>query len=87
MRSNGKNCLTDPALLKISETAHLIMPYHKAIDQAREKMRGAGKIGTTGRGIGPSYEDKMARVGIRFTDLLDEAVFSGQAERESGRKK
>ena len=73
-----QNCLTDPALLKISETAHLIMPYHKAIDQAREKMRGAGKIGTTGRGIGPSYEDKMARVGIRFIDLLDEAVFQAK---------
>lgn len=70
-----QDCLTDPALLKISETAHLIMPYHKAIDQAREKMRGTGKIGTTGRGIGPSYEDKMARVGIRFIDLLDEPVF------------
>ena len=73
-----QNCLTDPALLKISEIAHLIMPYHKAIDQAREKMRGAGKIGTTGRGIGPSYEDKMARVGIRFIDLLDEAVFQAK---------
>ena len=83
-----QNCLTDPALLKISETAHLIMPYHKAIDQAREKMRGAGKIGTTGRGIGPSYEDKMARVGIRFVDLLDEAVFqaklSGNLEEKNG---
>ncbi len=73
-----QNCLTDPALLKISEIAHLIMPYHKAIDQAREKMRGASKIGTTGRGIGPSYEDKMARVGIRFIDLLDEAVFQAK---------
>ena len=73
-----QNCLTDPALLKISEIVHLIMPYHKAIDQAREKMRGAGKIGTTGRGIGPSYEDKMARVGIRFIDLLDEAVFQAK---------
>ena len=73
-----QGCLTDPALLKISETAHLIMPYHKAIDQAREKMRGEGKIGTTGRGIGPSYEDKMARIGIRFIDLLDETVFQAK---------
>lgn len=62
-------------LLKISEAAHLIMPYHKAIDLARERLRGKGKIGTTGRGIGPAYEDKMARVGIRFIDLLDEGVF------------
>ena len=70
-----QGCLLDPALLKISETAHLIMPYHKAIDLARERLRGEGRIGTTGRGIGPTYEDKMARVGIRFVDLLDEKVF------------
>jgi adenylosuccinate synthase len=70
-----QGCLTDASLLKISETAHLIMPYHKAIDLARERLRGEGRIGTTGRGIGPTYEDKMARVGIRFVDLLDEAVF------------
>ncbi len=67
--------LCEDHLLKISETAHLIMPYHKAIDQARERLRGKGKIGTTGRGIGPAYEDKMARVGIRFVDFLDEEVF------------
>jgi adenylosuccinate synthase len=71
-----QGCLSDPALLKISETAHLIMPYHKAIDLARERLRGEGRIGTTGRGIGPTYEDKMARVGIRFVDLLDAKVFS-----------
>jgi len=70
-----RGCLADSALLKISETAHLIMPYHKAIDLARERLRGEGRIGTTGRGIGPTYEDKMARVGIRFVDLLDEQVF------------
>lgn len=70
-----QGCLTDPALLKISETAHLIMPYHKAIDLARERLRGEGRIGTTGRGIGPTYEDKTARVGIRFVDLLDEKIF------------
>jgi adenylosuccinate synthase len=70
-----QGCLLDPALLKISETAHLIMPYHKSIDLARERLRGEGRIGTTGRGIGPTYEDKMARVGIRFVDLLEEQVF------------
>ena len=70
-----QGCLTDPTLLKISEIAHLIMPYHKAVDLARERLRGEGRIGTTGRGIGPTYEDKMARVGIRVIDLLDEQVF------------
>jgi adenylosuccinate synthase len=70
-----QGCLSDTSLLRISETAHLIMPYHKAIDLARERLRGEGRIGTTGRGIGPTYEDKMARVGIRFVDLLDEEVF------------
>jgi len=70
-----QGCLTDSALLKVSETAHLIMPYHKAIDLARERLRGEGRIGTTGRGIGPTYEDKMARVGIRVVDLLDEEIF------------
>ncbi|HEX7227023.1 MAG TPA: adenylosuccinate synthase [Candidatus Binatia bacterium] len=67
--------LLDDALLRISEEGHLIMPYHKAIDLARERLRGKGKIGTTGRGIGPAYEDKVARVGIRFIDLLEEDTF------------
>ncbi len=67
--------LLDDSLLRISEEAHLIMPYHKSIDQARERLRGKGKIGTTGRGIGPAYEDKMARIGIRFIDLLEEETF------------
>lgn len=55
--------------LHISHKAHLIMPYHKMLDQAREAM--AGSIGTTGRGIGPSYIDKAQRTGIRIVDLLD----------------
>ena len=76
-----QGCLSDPESLKISEIAHLITPYHKAIDLARERLRGEGKIGTTGRGIGPTYEDKMARVGIRFVDLLDEDVFANKLER------
>ena len=67
--------LLDNSLLRISEEGHLIMPYHKAIDLARERLRGKGKIGTTGRGIGPAYEDKVARVGIRFIDLLEEDTF------------
>lgn len=57
--------------LKIAPTATLILPYHIALDQAREASRGSGKIGTTGRGIGPAYEDKVARRAIRMVDLFD----------------
>jgi adenylosuccinate synthase len=60
-----------PSMLKISNRAHIIMPYHKLIDSAREASKGDKKIGTTGRGIGPCYEDKATRRGIRFCDLLD----------------
>jgi adenylosuccinate synthase len=56
--------------LLISQEAHVILPHHKAIDQARERKRGAGMIGTTGRGIGPAYEDKSARIGVRMADLV-----------------
>ncbi len=62
-------------ILLISKEAHLIMPYHKKIDLAKERLRGKHRIGTTGRGIGPAYEDKVARCGIRCGDLLDEEVF------------
>lgn len=57
--------------LFISHNAHLIMPYHKRIEEAKEKWLDAGAIGTTGRGIGPAYVDKFARSGIRVVDLLD----------------
>ena len=77
----GKGHFLDNSLLKISEEAHLIMPYHKSIDQARERLRGKGKIGTTGRGIGPAYEDKVARTGIRFVDLLDGTTFRDKLRR------
>ncbi|MFA5089899.1 MAG: adenylosuccinate synthase [Candidatus Omnitrophota bacterium] len=60
--------------LKISPLAHLIMPYHKVLDQLREKKR-RNKIGTTGRGIGPCYADKISRCGIRVVDLLDRGIF------------
>ncbi|MCF8110498.1 MAG: adenylosuccinate synthase [Desulfobacteraceae bacterium] len=60
-----------PAQLRISDKAHLIMPYHRAMDNAREAANKKKQIGTTGRGIGPCYEDKAARRGIRFVDLLD----------------
>jgi len=61
--------------LFISEKAHLIMPYHRSIDQAREARSSGIKIGTTGRGIGPAYEDKVARTGIRVGDLYEEDLF------------
>ena len=64
-----------PEKIKISERAHLIMPYHKQVDHAREIKKGDKKIGTTGRGIGPAYEDKATRRGVRFVDLLDADVF------------
>ncbi len=59
------------ANLKISQTAHVTMPYHRLIDQASEQRRGSHKIGTTGRGIGPTYADKSERTGIRVLDLMD----------------
>jgi adenylosuccinate synthase len=72
----ARGYLTEDRWLRVSEQAHLIMPYHRAIDHARERLREAGAIGTTGRGIGPAYEDKMARTGIRVGDLFDEAGFT-----------
>ncbi|OZI59845.1 adenylosuccinate synthase [Bordetella genomosp. 11] len=61
--------------LQISEICPLILPYHVAVDQAREKRKGEGKIGTTGRGIGPAYEDKIARRALRVQDLFDADLF------------
>ncbi|MFY0683287.1 MAG: adenylosuccinate synthase [Balneola sp.] len=58
----------------ISQTAHVILPYHKLLDQLKEKRRGGDAIGTTGRGIGPAYVSKVSRVGIRMVDLLDREV-------------
>lgn len=64
--------------LKISEACPLILPYHIALDQAREVAKGAGKIGTTGRGIGPAYEDKVARRAIRLQDLFHRERFAAK---------
>jgi adenylosuccinate synthase len=71
----GRGINTGEDRLLISERAHVIMPYHQSVDQAREQFKGDKKIGTTGRGIGPAYEDKATRRGIRFVDLLDPKVF------------
>ena len=66
--------------LYISKNAHLIMPYHPALDRASDAKRGARRIGTTGKGVGPAYVDKAARVGIRMADLLDERLFREKLE-------
>src|SRR5437868_9306891 len=66
--------------LKISDSAHVILPYHRAIDLAREEAAGKSKIGTTGRGIGPAYETKVSRYGIRVADLLDGPVLREKIE-------
>ncbi|MCD6295255.1 MAG: adenylosuccinate synthase [Deltaproteobacteria bacterium] len=63
-----------PGRLSLSEKAHMIMPYHKALDLARETAKGKDKIGTTGRGIGPCYEDKVTRTGVRAIDLTEPDV-------------
>ena len=66
--------------LFVSNRAHLIFPYHRQLDQASEANRAGGKIGTTSRGIGPSYEDKMGRRGLRVADLLDTETFRAKLE-------
>ncbi|OQO90559.1 adenylosuccinate synthase [Saccharomonospora piscinae] len=70
----------DTGRLLLSADAHLIMPYHVAIDKVTERYLGAKKIGTTGRGIGPCYQDKIARVGVRVQDLLDEKILRQKVE-------
>jgi adenylosuccinate synthase len=70
----------DTSKLLISADAHLIMPYHVAIDKVTERYLGKAKIGTTGRGIGPCYQDKIARVGVRAQDLLDEKILRQKVE-------
>ncbi|QQZ12467.1 adenylosuccinate synthase [Rhodococcus sp. 21391] len=70
----------DTSRLLLSADAHLIMPYHVAIDKVTERFLGAKKIGTTGRGIGPCYQDKLARVGVRVQDVLDEKILTQKVE-------
>jgi adenylosuccinate synthase len=73
---DGKGIDVGADRIKVSERAHLIMPYHQAVDLARENQKGDKKIGTTGRGIGPAYEDKATRRGVRFVDLLEPETFA-----------
>jgi adenylosuccinate synthase len=76
LEARGVSC----ARLLISANAHLIMPYHQALDKVTERYLGSAKIGTTGRGIGPTYGDKIARVGIRVQDLFDPGIFRQKLE-------
>jgi adenylosuccinate synthase len=66
--------------LKISTNAHLITPYHRTIDKVSERFLGKSKIGTTGRGIGPAYADKINRIGIRVQDLFDQSILKQKVE-------
>ncbi|OYD07943.1 adenylosuccinate synthase [Paludifilum halophilum] len=77
LRSHG----VSPQNLRISDRAHVIMPYHIKLDMAEESRKGAGKIGTTGKGIGPAYMDKAARTGIRISDLLNRDRFAEKLEK------
>jgi adenylosuccinate synthase len=70
----------DTSRLILSADAHLIMPHHRALDRVTERYLGKAKIGTTGRGIGPAYGDKVARMGIRVQDLLDPGIFRAKLE-------
>jgi adenylosuccinate synthase len=76
LRARGVSC----ERLLISANAHLIMPYHRALDKVTERYLGSARIGTTGRGIGPTYADKVARTGIRVQDLLDPGILSQKLE-------
>jgi len=72
----SRDYLKDDAQLKVSELAHIILPYHIVLDRAQEERLGSRKIGTTARGIGPCYEDKIARTGIRACDLVHHEIFA-----------
>jgi len=84
LKNNGYKVNRDN--FKISDRAHVIMPYHKAIDKARENLQGKEKIGTTGRGIGPVYEDKAARRGIKIAELIDPQSFEARLKQVIGER-
>src|SRR3954454_4354071 len=72
--------VVDISRLVVSASAHLIAPYHRTIDKVAERFLGNAKLGTTGRGIGPTYADKMSRIGIRVADLFDEELLRQKVE-------
>jgi len=77
----AQGVLRDPSRVRVSGRAHVILEWHIALDKARDEARREGAIGTTGRGIGPAYEDKVARRGIRVADLLDPAALRPAIDR------
>ena len=80
-RARAQGLEVTPDVLVLADNATLILPLHRDLDQAREARAGAGKIGTTGRGIGPAYEDKVGRRAIRFADLADREALDTKIER------
>jgi adenylosuccinate synthase len=80
-RAKGQGLPVSPDILVLADNATIILPLHRDLDQAREARAGAGKIGTTGRGIGPAYEDKVGRRAIRFADLADPGALETKIER------
>ncbi|MDX2226680.1 MAG: adenylosuccinate synthase [Verrucomicrobiae bacterium] len=74
----AKGVSITPRNLRISETAHIVLPYHKEVDGLKESLKGKRKIGTTKRGIGPTYSDKASRSGLRMIDLIQPKVFAGK---------
>ena len=80
-RARAQGLTITPDVLVLADNATVILPLHRDLDQAREARAGAGKIGTTGRGIGPAYEDKVGRRAIRFADLADREALETKIER------
>ena len=80
-RLRAEGVTISPETLKVADTVPLILPVHRDLDRLREEAAGAGKIGTTGRGIGPAYEDKVGRRAIRLADLADEATLEERLDR------
>src|SRR5437763_4033524 len=76
----GKGLTISPETLRLADNAALILPSHGALDRAREERRGEKKIGTTGRGIGPAYEDKVGRRAVRVCDLADPAALEDRID-------
>jgi len=80
-RVRAQGLVITPEILVVADNACIVLPLHRDLDGAREARAGANKIGTTGRGIGPAYEDKVGRRAIRFVDLDDEEALKAKIER------
>src|ERR671921_63358 len=76
----GHTIVVDVENLVVSANAHVIASYHSTIDKVAERFLGANKLGTTGRGIGPAYADKINRIGIRIADVFDEGILAAKVE-------